>query len=78
MNQIASINLTFLVLREVLTSMDPESSGRFPSTFDMTSSSKEQIKMVLNRGTAGRIWVMENYCWLIDIVVSFYVLLSRC
>ena len=38
--------------------MDPESSGIFSSTFDMTSSAEERIKMAPNRGTADRIWVI--------------------
>ena len=54
--------------------MDPEPSGRFPSTFDMISSAEERIKMAPNRGTADRIWVMEDYRCSIDIVVSFYLL----
>ena len=51
--------------------MDPESSGRFPSTFDMTSSAEERIKMAPNRGTADPIWVMGDYRCAIDIVVRF-------
>ena len=43
--------------------IDPESSGRFPSTFDMTSSSEEWVKMAPNRGTADRACVIENYRW---------------
>ena len=53
--------------------MDPESSGRFPSTLAMISSSEERIKMAPGRGTADRIWAMEDCRWPIDIVVSFYL-----
>ena len=49
--------------------MDPESSGRFPSTLAMISSSEERTG-----GTADPIWAMEDCHWPIDIVVSFYLL----
>ena len=54
--------------------MDPESCGIFPSTFVMTCSSEERIKMAPNRETADRIWPMEDLRWPIDIVVLFYLL----
>jgi len=40
----------------------------------MTSSAEERIKMVPNRKTVDRVWVMEDYHCSIDIVVLFYLL----